>query len=44
MTERETIDALENRLSKIGTMVTRLATKMFMTHSNDAAYLVLKGE
>jgi hypothetical protein len=43
MTENETIDALENRPNKIGAMVTRLAAKMSMTHSNDAAYLVLLG-
>jgi hypothetical protein len=44
MTQRETIDALENRPNKISAMVTRLGTKMFMTHSNDAAYLAPRGE
>jgi hypothetical protein len=44
MTERKTVDAPESCLNKIGTMVTRLAAKMFMTHSNDAAYLVPRGE
>jgi hypothetical protein len=44
MTERETIDALENRLNKIGTMVTRLAVKMFMKHSSAAASVAVSGD
>jgi hypothetical protein len=44
MTERKTIDALENRLNKIGTMITRLVAKMFMKHLSDEAYLVLRGD
>jgi hypothetical protein len=44
MTERETIDALENRLNKIGSMVTRLAAKMFMKHSSAATSLAVSGD
>jgi len=44
MTERETIDALENRLNKIGTMVTPLAAKMFMKHSSAAASVAVGGD
>ena len=44
MTEGETIDALENRLNKIGTMVTRLAAKMFMKHSSAATSLAVSGD
>jgi hypothetical protein len=44
MTERETIDAQENRLNKIGTMVTRLAAKMFMKHLRASASLAVSGD
>jgi hypothetical protein len=44
MTEPETIDALENRLNKIGSMVTRLAAKMFMKHSSAATSLAVSGD
>jgi hypothetical protein len=44
MTERETIDALESRLNKIGTIVTCLAAMMFMKHSSAAASLAVIGD
>jgi hypothetical protein len=44
MTECKTIDVLENRLNKIGTMVTRPAVKMFMRLSSAAASLAVSGD
>jgi hypothetical protein len=44
MIERETIDALESRLNKIGTIVTRLAAKMFMKHLSASASLAVSGD
>jgi hypothetical protein len=44
MTERDPIDALESRLNKIGTMVTRLAAKMFMKDSSASASLAVSGD
>jgi hypothetical protein len=44
MTERKTVDAPESCLNKIGTMVTRLAAKMFMKHSRAVASLAVSGD